>query len=570
VFKFEAVIFLIPKIKEANNNHIKKMSENRDYQVWLPILFSLFVVAGMLIGYNLKGASTVVRVEGGEKTVKRNAYGAGRVEEVLRYVESRYVEEVDREELIEKAIDRFLEELDPHSNYISADELQNVNESLEGNFVGIGVEFDIIKDTILVLSVISKGPSEKLGIMAGDRIVQIEDSIVAGTGMETADVMELLRGEEGTDVTIGIKRGAKKDLLPFTITRRSIPIKSVDVSLMLDSKTGYIKINRFSDTTYDEFMEGLDELNEQGMEDLVLDLRQNPGGYLQQATRILNQIIQKRNEMLVYTEGEHSLRKEYTTKGAVKYDLGDVAILVDEGSASASEIMAGALQDTDRGIVVGRRSFGKGLVQEQYDLSDGSALRLTIARYYTKSGRLIQKSYGDGTDYDGDSNNRFENGELDAAENIKLKDSTEYFTSNGRVVYGGGGIIPDVFVPINQIYKNDDYLVASSHIVEFVYALLDKKRATYTEIKLDDFVNNFELDDASYNDFIDFCQKEDAGINRDSLKDITPELKQRIKSRIARNIYGLKGYYRVRNESDPMILETLEILDDSPKYLGEE
>lgn len=546
------------------------MSENRGYQVWLPILFSLFVVAGMLIGYNLKGNSTVVRVEGGEESLERNTYGAGRVEEVLRYVESRYVEEVDREELIERAIDRFLEELDPHSNYITVDQLQTVNESLEGNFVGIGVEFDILKDTILVLSVISEGPSEKLGIMAGDRIVEIEDSIVAGTGMETDDVMDMLRGEEGTEVNIGIKRGAKEELIPFTITRGSIPIKSVDVSLMLNDKTGYIKINRFSDTTYDEFMEGMDELEEKGMEDLVIDLRQNPGGYLQQATRILNQIIKKRNEMLVYTEGEHSPRKEYTTKGAVKYDLDDVAILVDEGSASASEIMAGALQDTDRGIVVGRRSFGKGLVQEQYDLSDGSALRLTIARYYTKSGRLIQKSYGDGTDYDGDSNDRFENGELDNPENIRLKDSTEYFTNNGRVVYGGGGIIPDVFVPMEQLYKNDEYIVASSHITEFVYSLLDKKRATYTEMELDDFVNNFELDDSSYNDFMDFCQKQDGNINRDSLKVIATELKQRIKSRIARNIYGLDGFYKVRNESDPMILETLEILDDSPKYLGKE
>jgi carboxyl-terminal processing protease len=546
------------------------MSENRGYQVWLPILFSLFVVAGMLIGYNLKGASTVVRVEGGHAAEERNVYGAGRVEEVLRYVESRYVEEVDREELIEKAIDRFLEELDPHSNYISSDQLQTVNESLEGNFVGIGVEFDILKDTILVLSVISEGPSEKLGIMAGDRIVEIEDSIVAGTKMDTDDVMDMLRGEEGTDVNIGIKRGAKEALIPFKITRGSIPIRSVDVSLMLNNKTGYIKINRFSDTTYDEFMEGLDELEAQGMEDLVLDLRQNPGGYLQQATRILNQIIRKRNEMLVYTEGEHSPRKEYTTKGAVKYDLDDVAILVDEGSASASEIMAGALQDTDRGIVVGRRSFGKGLVQEQYDLSDGSALRLTIARYYTKSGRLIQKSYGDGTDYDGDSNERFESGELDNAENIKLKDSTEYFTNNGRIVYGGGGIIPDVFVPMDQVYKNDDYIIASSYITEFVYSLLDKNRAMYTEIELDDFVNNFELDDVSFDNFLDFCKKQDAAINRDSIKVVSKEIKQRIKSRIARNIYGLKGYYKVRNESDPMIIETLEILDDSPKYLGEE
>lgn len=544
------------------------MNENKGYQIWLPILFSLFTVAGMLIGYNLQAPPTVVRVESGEEaTSNTGIMGAGRVEEVLRYVESRYVDEVDREELIEKAIDKFLDELDPHSNYITAKELESVNESLEGNFVGIGVQFDIVKDTILVLSTIAGGPSEELGIMAGDKIVAIEDSIVAGIGIDTDGVTERLRGEEGTAVNIRIGRSSSEQLIDFEIERRIIPIKSVDVHMMLNDKTGYIKINRFSETTYDEFMESLDELMDEGMEDLVVDLRQNPGGYLQQATRILNQIIKDRNQMLVYTEGLHSTRREYETKGAVKFDIDDVAILVDGGSASASEIMAGAIQDTDRGIVVGRRSFGKGLVQEQYDLSDGSALRLTTARYYTKSGRLIQKSYGNGTNYGDDANERFENGELDAAENIKLLDSTEYFTSNGRIVYGSGGIIPDVFIPMSKIYKNDDYIIATGYITDFVYQLLDEKRSFYTEMELEKFVEEYKVEDKVFNDFIDFTLAQDKDLERDSLFKISAALKDRLKASIARNIHGLKGYYSVKNKSDEMILETLEILDDSKRFL---
>ncbi len=548
------------------------MSENKGYQIWLPILLALFTVAGMLIGYNLQPQQTIVNIEGesDDLPTATSSYGAGRIEEILRYVESKYVDEVNRDELMERAIDKLLHELDPHSNYITAKELRSVNESLEGNFVGIGIEFDIHNDTILVLSVIEDGPSDELGILPGDRIVEVEDSIVAGIGVTTDDVTDKLRGEEGTEVRIGVRRGNNNKIIQYTIERGMIPLKSVDAAVMLDNKTGYIKVNRFSDTTYEEFMDGLDDLMDENMEDLVIDLRQNPGGYLKEATRILNQLIEKRNEMLVYTEGIHSSKKEYKTKGAVKHKIDDIAVLIDEGSASASEIMAGAIQDVDRGLVMGRRSFGKGLVQEQYDLSDGSALRLTVARYYTKSGRLIQKSYGEGTNYDNDANDRFENGEFDNKDNISVSDSTAYYTDNGRVVYSGTGIIPDVFVPMDDAYRNDNYIAASSHMVDFIYGLLDDKRSLFTEMDAERFINDYEVDDSTFESFMAFCMVHDDDLKREELLKIAPLLKNRIKSNIARNVYGLDAYYKVRNQSDVLILKTLDILDESENLLDKD
>ncbi len=541
---------------------------NQGYQIWLPLLLSIFTVAGMLIGYNLQKTPSVVSFEvDGDHHPQQNNLGMGRVEEILRYIENQYVDEVKSNDLVEGVIDHMLDELDPHSNYIPVDELKAVNENLEGSFVGIGIEFDIVDDSIFVITPISDGPSEKIGIMAGDRIVEIEDSIVAGVGITTDDVTRKLKGEKGSSVKIGIKRRKQAQVLKFEIKRDEIPLKSVDAHFMMNDKVGYIKINRFSGTTYDEFFNGLDDLMEQGMEDIVIDLRQNPGGYLTEATRILNQIIEKRNELLVFTEGKHSSKRSYETKGIVKHKIDDVAILIDEGSASASEIMAGALQDTDRGVIIGRRSFGKGLVQEQYDLSDGSALRLTVARYYTKSGRLIQKEYTDEKSYHADRDDRFKSGELKHRDSIRLIDSTAYYTDNGRLVYGGGGIIPDVFVPINDLLDNTNYVQAAFHVPEFVYSFLDDKRAAVLEMGEEKFLEEFQISDQDFKDFKTYLSSKEDNFDTSGLNEFSGDLKSRIKARVARNVFGLDSFFKVMNQNDNVVLKALEIIDDSEEYL---
>ncbi len=545
-----------------------KQEPKRGYQIWLPLLLSVFSVLGMLIGYNLQKTPSVVsfEVDGSEK-IQKNSYGMGRVEEVLRYVENQYVDEVNGDEIVEEVIDDLLDRLDPHSNYITAEELETVNENLEGSFVGIGIEFDILNDSIFVITPIANGPSEQAGIIAGDRIVEIEDTIVAGIGITTNGVTKRLKGEEGTTVKIGIQRRNKAEVLEFEIKRDEIPLNSIDAVFMLNDKTGYIKINRFSGTTYDEFLAGLDQLKEQKMEDLIIDLRQNPGGYLTEATRILNQIIKKRNELLVYTEGLHSAKRSYETKGIVKHKIDDIAVLMDEGSASASEIMAGALQDTDRGLIIGRRSFGKGLVQEQYDLSDGAALRLTVARYYTKSGRLIQKSYDDEKAYRSDAQDRFASGELKYKDSIHIIDSTEYFTDNGRKVYGGGGIIPDVFVPINDRIDNIAYIKGAFHIPEFVYSFLDNNRDRIIEMGPDKYIAHFNISDKDFAVYKEYVLSKEDEISSNDLDEFSKDLKERIKARVARNVFGQNEFYEVLHQTDSVVLKTLELLDNSKKLL---
>ena len=366
----------------------------RKLNIWLPLLFALVLVAGMLIGTKLRPAPKGVSVANPNAEVPVSAMGQGKIEELIRYIEARYVDDVDRETLVQEAINEILSKLDPHSNYISAEDLKGVNESLEGEFDGIGIEFLVVDDTLIVVTPLAGGPSETAGVLAGDKIVEVSDSIISGVNMKSSDVMDLLRGKKGTEVTVKILRG--KDTHEITIIRDKIPNHSVDVSYMLDEKTGYIKVNRFSATTYEEFMKSLEELKEKNnMEDLVIDLRGNPGGYLNEATSILSQLFKEQKRLMVYTEGRTVKRNDYETTGRNFHQVDDIAVLIDEGSASASEIVAGAMQDWDRAVVIGRRSFGKGLVQEQYQLSDGSALRLTVARYFTPSGRLIQKDYED-------------------------------------------------------------------------------------------------------------------------------------------------------------------------------
>jgi carboxyl-terminal processing protease len=477
--------------------------------------------------------------------------GNGRVEELIRYVEARYVDEVDKEELTATAIQSILDKLDPHSSYIPSKELQEVNDQLDGDFDGIGIEFFILDDTLLVVTPLAGGPSEAVGIMAGDKIVMIEDSIVAGKDKNVREITGMLRGKKGTDVRIGVLRGSQGNLLEFTITRDAIPMNSVDVGMMLDEKTGYIRLSRFSAKTYEEFMKALEPLvEEHKMEDLVIDLRGNPGGYLQQATRILSQLFKEKQKLLVFTEGRKTGRNEYNTSGMPFFDVNNIVVLIDEGSASASEIVAGAIQDRDRGVIVGRRSFGKGLVQEQYELSDGSALRLTVAKYYTPSGRSIQKPYDDKEDYAHDFMDRMESGELSGEKDAEVTDSTQYHTTNGHVVYGGGGIIPDVFVPLDTTMFSDTYTALRQQLSRYVYRFMENPDRDFSEYTLQTFKTDFNVDDEMFMDFVEFVRAEDAEINEVDLAKCKADIQNRLKAQIARQLYREEGLYGILLEKD--------------------
>ncbi|MFK8103251.1 MAG: S41 family peptidase [Saprospiraceae bacterium] len=522
--------------------------------IWLPLIFSVVLAGGMFIGMKLQKSSPVVQIKQDGSKIVGTRGEAGRVEEVIRYIESQYVEDVDREKLIENAIEEVLSDLDPHSSYIPAKELIDVNEQMEGNFEGVGIEFLFLEDTIMVVTPMSGGPSEQVGILPGDKIVQIEDTIVAGVKMDREKIIDKLRGEKGTTVKVGIKRLDEATLKDFTITRDRIPINSVDVGYMLDPETGYIKVSRFSATTYKEFMKYLEELVEkQDMKHLVIDLRQNPGGYLQQATNILNQLFDQKDKLLVYTEGSSVRRNEYETTGKNFYQIGNVALLIDEGSASASEILAGAVQDWDRGVVIGRRSYGKGLVQEQYDLKDGSALRLTVARYYTPSKRLIQKSYSDIDNYGNDVYDRFESGELYTKDSIHVLDTTKFYTAQGRVVYGGGGITPDLFIPLDSIVMNDYYLKVRQHLLKFSYRYFEKHKTKLEAYSLEDFSKSYNIAAAGMDDLLSYAVEN--GVERDEAKFDTcrAALAQLLKTRLAKQLFGDKGYYKVKNDKDPVV-----------------
>lgn len=387
---------------------------------------------------------------------------------LLRLVESYYVDTTNINRLTEKAIVSMLQELDPHSVYITRDEVEKMNEPLKGNFEGIGVSFNIHKDTLLVVSTVPGGPSERTGIQAGDRILSIDGRNVAGIGLTNNDVFNQLRGEKGTSVQLKILRKNVRGLLDFTVIRDKIPINSLDASYMLDKETGYIKLNRFSATTMEEFKAAMEALREEKMTRLVLDLRNNGGGYLNAATDLAREFLSA-GKMMVYTEGVHHPRKEYKSTGGGSFEKGNLVVLVNEGSASASEIVAGAIQDWDRGIIIGRRSYGKGLVQQPYYLTDGSMVRLTTAHYYTPSGRCIQKPYDQGVeDYRTEGLKRFENGEMFHADSIHVADSLRYKTlASGRTVYGGGGIVPDIFVPLDTS-SSSHTTTASSGIISSI------------------------------------------------------------------------------------------------------
>lgn len=530
-------------------------------KVWLPLAFALVLIGGMFIGMQLQSAAPMV-VER-KASLPGNRVGEGKLEELIRYIEAKYVDAVDREELVQEAIDEILGKLDPHSNYFTAEELQQETEKLEGSFDGIGVEFMIVEDTIVIVSPLAGGPSEAVGILSGDKIIAVEDSIIAGKELTNRDIVHFLRGERGSEVRIGIKRGNASKLRYFTITRDKIPMNSVDIAYMLDEETGYIKVSRFSITTYEEFMQGLEKLvEEEGMQDLVIDLRHNPGGYLPQATNILSQLFEEKDKLLVYTEGRSESRQDYESSGRSFFDVDDIVVLIDEGSASASEILAGAIQDHDRGIIVGRRSFGKGLVQQQFRLRDGSALRLTVARYYTPSGRSIQKPYNDLDEYNQDVIARYESGELTEADKMSIQDSTKYYTADGHIVYGGGGLFPDVFVPIDTTLLSDTYLLLRQYIPEFTFQYVEENSATFSEYTLDRFVDRYSVSNAQFAAFMKYVKGKGLEEELPDLAKVKGELTLLMKARIARQLFGDEGFFKILNREDTMVKKALEILKE--------
>jgi len=540
------------------------MSRNKSndrWKIYFPIGVALALIAGMHIGYQLY--ETFI--------LKRSAFAGsgksnfGNVEEMFHYVDSRYVDEVDNSKLSEDIISATLKTLDPHSTYITKDEIASVNESLSGEFEGIGVEFRIVKDTIRIINALTGGPSEALGILAGDMIINIEDTLVAGIDLKTTEVIRRLKGTKGTKVNIDVKRLGVAELIPFSITRDKIPLVSLDVGYMLTDEIGYLKLNRFSATTYEEFGEKLVELQEEhDMKKLIIDLRQNPGGYLDAATKIIDELIAG-YDLIVYTEGKNYSRRDHNARREGYFEVGDLAVLIDQGSASASEILAGAVQDLDRGLVFGRRSFGKGLVQEQHSLSDGSAIRLTVARYYTPSGRSIQKEYTAGDkEYGDEISTRYKNGEFFHEDSIPRIDSLKYQTKSGKIVYGGGGITPDVFVPMDTLKGSDFYYVARGFVPGFIYEEYSQNTSKYPKTKdVDEWIREFKVSDKMLEKFSAFMSGESKlPVTGKEMAANSVELKKELKAFMAQQIYGNTGFYRAIHLDDDILQVAKSHLQD--------
>jgi carboxyl-terminal processing protease len=491
--------------------------------------------------------------------------------QILNWIDKYYVDTVNKSDLVEKAIVEMLQNLDPHSTYLTKEEVKAMSEPLQGNFEGIGISFNILNDTIFVINPIPNGPSERVGIMAGDRIIKIEGQSVAGVGIKNSDVFGKLRGRKGTRVSVSISRRSVSELLDFTITRDKIPIYSMDASYMINDDIGYIKLNRFSYTTLEEFRNALDELKGMGMQDLVLDMGGNGGGYMDVAIKLADQFLNDR-KIIVYTEGNSHPKREFYSSSRGEFIDGRVVIIIDQGSASASEIVAGAVQDWDRGVIVGRRSFGKGLVQNPMLLLDSSMVRLTIARYYTPTGRLIQKPYEDGyEEYSKDLINRYNMGELLHSDSIVFPESLKYQTLvSQRPVYGGGGIMPDYFVPLDTTFNSGYYnrLYNRGIINIFTLSYVDDHRSElqlkYPNFQL--FMDDFTVSDKTLEELTTYASREDLVFNEEDFKVSREHIRLVLKSYIARDLWNTSEFYQVLNASNPSVLKAIEVLEGQDIY----
>ena len=526
-------------------------------KIWLPLLFAVLIALGIYIGMRMnepyRHANSLFSFRTGQ---------FNKINDVINYINMEYVDTVNQKKLVESTIEDMLHQLDPHSAYIPADELQASNEPLEGNFDGIGIEFHLQNDTIMVVTAISGGPSDALGIQAGDRIVKVNGKNVANIHITSTQVMQALRGPGGTKVKVTISRYGQ--LTDYMITRGKIPIYSVDVSYMLNPQTGYIKVSHFGEHTYEEYLEGFMKLKELGMKNLVLDLRGNPGGYLKTAIQLADEFLPDK-KLIVYTEGRSRPKEKYLATSRGYFEEGSLVVLIDEGSASASEIVSGAVQDWDRAILVGRRSFGKGLVQEQSEFPDGSAIRLTIARYFTPTGRCIQKPYEDNYEqYENELLDRYKKGELISSDSIHFSDSLKFTTPGGHTVYGGGGIMPDVFVGLDTSGSSNYYSSISSKglVNEFAYNYLDDNRKTFKKYKtFDEYNKSFIVNGQILNEFISYAEKKGVKPKAEEIATSSEIICTQLKALIARQIWKNDGFYAVIHSLDVTLKKAVELID---------
>ncbi len=533
------------------------MNNKRNLLTWVPLLTAISIICGIFIG----------RIFFVGKPINLDNYG--KIETLLYHIDQQYVDTVNQTDLVDNAMNKILGELDPHSVYIPARDLETVNEDIEGTFSGIGIQFNLLNDSINVVSVIPGGPSEKAGILPGDRIITVNASLFVGEEITNESVMKNLRGKKGTVVKLGIVRKTSKKVLTYEITRGDIPVTSVDVAFMLNPNTGYIKVSSFARHTYSEFLIALSMLQNQGATEFIIDLRSNGGGLMDAAINMANEFLPA-NLLIVYASGKSFQRENIFSNGTGAFQQGQLIVLTDEWSASASEIFAGAIQDNDRGLIVGRRTFGKGLIQEQIPFSDGSAMRLTVARYYTPSGRSIQKEYelGNTVDYEMDILNRFNHGEFFNADSIKLNTDLVYTTLNGREVYGGGGIMPDVFVPrdtsgITSYYNN---VFNEGLLYQYTFDYTDKHRERLSQAKNADELQAMLEPTTLLNDFVQFAANK--GIRRrPRLIAISQSLiVNNLQAYIARNVLGEEAFYRILAQKDETLIKAQDLINQGKGY----
>lgn len=536
-----------------------EVNKRNRLKVWTPLLFALVMILGMTLGYNLHDTLRTKRDV--TNVVERN----DRLENMIDLINQKYVDTINTNALYEDAVKGILSHLDPHTVYIPADKLAGVNEDLQGSFFGIGVEYAIVHDTLGITAVVEDGPAAKAGIVPGDKLIKIRDTIVAGVGISTDKIVKMLRGEQKSTVPVSIRKVENGQVKKVPITRDEVPLYSVDAGLMLDRNTGYIKINRFAATTYDEFTKALKALKKEGMKALILDLRGNPGGYLDAAADIADEFIDG-DRPIVFTQGLHSEKISYNADKDGLFERGNLAILVDESSASASEILAGAIQDYDRGVIIGRRTYGKGLVQEQYDLDDGSALRLTIAHYFTPSGRSIQRSYAKGKEaYEAAFTDRYKSGELTGSDSLVIEDTTTYYTTHRRVVRGGGGIKPDVYVPYDsgRISPSLMSILLSDALQNAVFDYYTQNiKALKQYNSITDFVQRFKGEQQLAGMYLRQLTASERTIAAASLS--RPANRSffllQMKAQLARILFRNNGYFAVNATGDDVIQRALQVL----------
>lgn len=529
---------------------------------FIPFLLAICLIAGIAIG------TFYANHFSGNKLGIINT-SSNKLNALLRIIDDQYVDTVNMGALVEEAMPQILSELDPHSSYIPAKDLEAVNADLKGSFSGIGIQFTIQNDTIHVNSVIQGGPSEKVGLMAGDRIVEVDDSAFVGKIVTNSEAMKRLKGEKGSKVKLGVYRPGEKDLLHFTVIRGNIPVKSIDAAYMINEKVGYIKVNKFGETTYPELLIALAKLNQKNCEGLIVDLRGNTGGYMAAAIQMVNEFLPN-NRLIVYTQGRKSPREDYNSNGTGSNQKMPLVVLVDEGSASASEIFAGAIQDNDRGTIVGRRSFGKGLVQQPIEFSDGSAIRLTIARYYTPSGRCIQKPYEKGkeSEYELDLLTRYEHGEFFSADSIKQDETEVYHTRLGRPVYGGGGIMPDIFVPQDTTGMTSYFRMAANRglIIRYTFDYTDQNRSTLQKYDTPEKMEAYLKGQNLLNKFAAWAEKKGLKRRNNLMMKSRRLFEMSLYGNIIYNMLGMEAYVEYLNESDKTVLKAVEILEKGESF----